>query len=324
MASTTPPPGERVSALVSIIVPCYNAAPFLAATLESALAQTWPRCEVIVVDDGSTDGSLAIARGFEARGARVLAQPNRGASAARNRGFAEASGEYIQFLDADDLLTADKIASQVTLLQKQPAGCVASCRWGRFTDDPDQAGFVDAEVFRDFAPLDYLIAHVGGRQMMHPGAWLTPRPLAERAGPWDETLSLNDDGEYFARVVLAAERIVFSPQGASLYRSRLRGSLSRRRSRRALESVVRSVELITRHVLEADDSPRVRAALADYWQRLEHELYPDALDLCRRARAEVRRFGGSRLQPEMGARERAVARVAGWRIARRLKRALES
>src|SRR5207344_1733600 len=90
--------------LVSILVPCYNSQAWIDRTLESALAQTYPRCEIIVVDDGSTDGTLTRMRGYEARGVRVVTQANRGASAARNRAQAEASGELIQFLDADDLL----------------------------------------------------------------------------------------------------------------------------------------------------------------------------------------------------------------------------
>jgi glycosyltransferase involved in cell wall biosynthesis len=73
-----------MSPLVSILIPCSNAAPWLAATLASALAQTHPRTEIIIVDDGSSDHSLAIARTFEPHGVRVVTQPNAGASAARN------------------------------------------------------------------------------------------------------------------------------------------------------------------------------------------------------------------------------------------------
>ncbi len=308
-----------MSALVSLLIPCYNAAPWIAATLESALAQTWPHCEIIVVDDGSRDESVTVARRFESRGVRVIAQPNRGASAARNAAVRAAQGHYFQFLDADDLLTPDKIAAQITRLQKEGDDCVATCRWGRFTDDPAAAKFVDEAVFRDFAPIDYLLLHVGAAQMMHPAAWLVPRGVAERAGPWDESLSLNDDGEYFARVVLAARRIAFSDTGASLYRSNLTASLSRRRDERALISVTHSVELIAGHLQRAEDSPRVRRALADYWQRLVYEIYPDGPVHCKRAEAEVRALGGSSLRPTMGSRERLAAQLLGWKLARRLR-----
>src|ERR1700688_447700 len=94
--------------LVSIVIPCYNAKRFLAETLESALAQSYPHTEIIVVDDGSTDGTAAL---IGAYADRVKAEfgPNRGVSAARNRGTALAAGEFIQYLDADDLLISDAI-----------------------------------------------------------------------------------------------------------------------------------------------------------------------------------------------------------------------
>src|SRR5262245_14900968 len=91
------------SGLVSVVIPCYNAERFLAETLESAFAQTYPHTEIIVVDDGSTDGSAKLIKDY---GDRVKAElgANRGGSAARNRGTALARGEFIQFLDADDVL----------------------------------------------------------------------------------------------------------------------------------------------------------------------------------------------------------------------------
>lgn len=311
-----------MSPSVSVIIPCHNSAPWIAATLESALGQTHSAIEVIVIDDGSQDGSDAIARRFASRGVRVVSQPNRGASAARNHGLRLAQGKYLQFLDADDLLTPEKIAAQVDLLERAGGRAIASCRWGRFSDDPARAAFVDDEVFRDFAPIEFLLLHTAKAGMVHPAAWLVPRPVAETAGPWDERLSLNDDGEYFARVILACDRIMFSAQGASLYRSNLAGSLSRRRSPAALESMALSVELVAAHLQGAEDSPRVRQALADYWQRLEFELYPAAPHLCRRAARRVREFGGSRLRPAAGRRERLAAALLGWRLARRLSRLL--
>jgi glycosyltransferase involved in cell wall biosynthesis len=310
--------------LVAILIPCHNAAPWLAQTLESARAQTWAHKEIIVVDDGSTDDSARIAHTYAGHAVRLVRQENRGAAAARNHGLSLAQGQFIQFLDADDLLTPDKIATQVELLQRAGHDCVATCRWGRFTDDPAATAFIDDAVFRDFAPIDYLLEHTGAARMMHPAAWLVPRTIADRAGPWDESLSLNHDGEYFARIALAARRIVFASTGASLYRSSLRGSLSRRRDRQALESVARSMKLIATRLSQAEDSPRVRRALADYWQRLIFEIYPAAPDLCRSAEAEVLALGGSPLRPEMGAREQLVAGLFGWKVARRMRRIFSS
>lgn len=317
--------GRRASGLtmprVSILIPAYNAEPWLAATLESALAQTWQNCEVIVVDDGSQDQSLALARRFEPRGVRVLAQTNAGASAARNRALREAQGDFIQFLDADDLISPRKIAAQVALLERQPAGAVATCAWGRFTDDPANARFVDTAVFRDFAPLDFLVLGASTGAMMHPSAWLVPRAVAERAGPWDESLSLNDDGEYFCRVTLASSGLAFcaDPDAKSYYRSGLPASLSQRRTKPARRSQFRSHQLVAQHLLAAETSPRIHRAVADIFQRFIYDFYPVPVDLMRQAASEVAAHGGSQIRPVMGPREAAFARLLGWKNVRRLK-----
>src|SRR5206468_12705012 len=100
---------NSLRAFVSILIPAYNAENWIADTLESAIAQAWPHKEIIVVDDGSTDETLAIARRFEPKGVRVVTQPNQGAAAARNKAFSLSRGDYIQWLDADDLLSRDKV-----------------------------------------------------------------------------------------------------------------------------------------------------------------------------------------------------------------------
>src|SRR5690349_18204647 len=96
--------------LVSILVPAYNAEKWLGDTLRSALAQTWDRKEIIVIDDGSDDRTLSVARSFESDILKVFTQAHQGAAAARNFAFRKSSGDYIQWLDADDLLASDKIA----------------------------------------------------------------------------------------------------------------------------------------------------------------------------------------------------------------------
>jgi glycosyltransferase involved in cell wall biosynthesis len=303
--------------LVSIVVPCYNAAPWVAAAIESALAQTWPEIEVIAVNDGSVDDSIGVLRRFEGPRVRILDQPNRGASAARNAGMRAATGKYIQFLDADDLLTPDKVARQVLLLEARGAGVVGTARWARFQGDPAAAVVTDSPLFRDLDPIEFLLLLTSGGHMMHPAAWLVPSDIAKSAGPWDETLTLNDDGEYFARVILKARQIAHSPGALALYRSGLPSSLSGRRDRKALDSLYQSCDLVATHLAGAEDSPRVRGALADYFQRLAYEIYPDAPDLFRRAEASVRRLGGSALRPEMGRRQAIAARFLGWKLARR-------
>jgi glycosyltransferase involved in cell wall biosynthesis len=116
---------ESTVHLVSILVPSYNSEPFLQECLESALAQTYPRVEVIVVDDGSTDSSLSIAKKFESRGVRVIHQNNAGQASALNTAFDASRGHYIQYMDADDVLDPQKIEIQVAKLDKAEPAVVA-------------------------------------------------------------------------------------------------------------------------------------------------------------------------------------------------------
>jgi glycosyltransferase involved in cell wall biosynthesis len=303
--------------LASIIVPCYNAERWVAAAIESALAQTWPEIEIIAVNDGSTDNSIGVLRRFEGPRVQVLDQPNRGASAARNAGLRAAKGKYLQFLDADDLLAPDKVSRQVLLLEARGPGVVGTARWARFQQDPATALATDSPLFRDIAPVDFLLLHTAGGHMMHPAAWLVPSDIARKAGPWDESLTLNDDGEYFARVALSAREIAYSLDSVALYRSGLPSSLSGRRDRRSLDSLFRSCDLVAAHLVGVEDTPRVRHALADYYQRLAYEIYPDAPDLFGLAEARARAMGGSKLRPSMGGRQALLARIVGWKMARR-------
>ena len=99
--------------VVSVLIPAFEAAPWIAATLESVVGQTWPNLDIVVVDDGSNDETATIARGFASRRVTVIRQDHRNASSARNRALTYALGDYVQFLDADDLLAPDKIEVQV-------------------------------------------------------------------------------------------------------------------------------------------------------------------------------------------------------------------
>lgn len=310
--------------MVSIIVPAFNAAPWLKQTLESALAQTHPAIEIIVVDDGSRDDTLAIGRAFASRSVRVLSQPNRGASAARNHGLRQAQGDFIQFLDADDLLAPDKIARQIERLQREAPGTVASAAWVRFHADIDERPFAPEPAWRDFtSPVDFLVLHYNEGWMMPPIAWLTPRQVIDCAGTWDERLSLNDDGEYFCRVLLAGSGIAWCSDARCYYRSGLAGSLSRQQDAKALRSLRLSIELNTAAMLAHADSPPIRAALANAWSNLGYELYPVLAAESKAAAARAREFGRPTRNVEMGYRLRLLSRFVGWRLAKRIQYALQ-
>lgn len=309
--------------LVSILIPAHNAGQWIEATLASALAQTHPRCEIIVINDGSRDDTERRARAVAAAAPpdhiRVFDQTNAGAAAARNHALRHARGDFIQYLDADDLLAPDKIERQLARLASAPPQTLASGKWGRFTDDPANTRWEDEAVYRARDGVEFLQLHHETGSMMQPGAWLCPRALIDAAGPWDESLSLNDDGEFFARVMLAASGLIHVPEARCFYRAGYAPSLSRRRDARALASLHRSVASTLNHWLAQDRSPRTLAAANLAWRRTALELYPEAVPLANAARRSARAYGTS--DEPYGAPRwvGATARLIGWTTARRFQ-----
>jgi len=311
--------------LVSILIPAYNAGKWIQETLGSALNQTHKNCEIIVVDDGSQDDTRKRAQAFAAQypAARIRIEPqeNAGASAARNYALRLGQGDFIQYLDADDLLAPEKIARQLAALTQQPPLTLAMGTWGRFTNDPAQTAWAENEaVYQARSGVEFLQLKLETHSMIQPGAWLIPRKLCELAGPWNESLSLNDDGEYFARVAIRAERLFYTPNAHTHYRSAISASLSQRRTPRALDSLYRSEQLTISHLLSENDSPRSRAAAALGWRRLACELYPEAPELARTARKAARDLGAVDDSP-LGVPSWVTwaARLVGWANARRLQ-----
>lgn len=308
--------------LVSIITPVYNAARWLPRTIASVQAQTHPAWEWLLVDDGSTDESVSLAGAAAAADPRIRVevQSNAGPGVARNTGLVLARGDFLQYLDADDLLGPEKIARQLARLERTP-GRVASCAWARIQGDagPETALFEREPVWADFAPVDWLVTSAMGGGMMATAAWLVPRGIAERAGPWMTQRSPNDDGEYFARVLLASEGVTFVEDALVYYRSEV-GGWSGARSHAAAAGVLASFASIARHLRAAEDSPRTRRALAAHYQRFVYGTYPDHPDLVRDAEATIDALGETPLAPPTGGLFGAVSRVTGWKLAQRLRR----
>jgi glycosyltransferase involved in cell wall biosynthesis len=310
--------------LISILIPCYNAEKWLRETLRSCLAQTWENIEVIVVDDGSKDRSYEVAQSFQVANLKVLRQPNQGASAARNRAYAEAQGEFIQHLDADDLLSPDKIEAQVRLLQANPPDMLAVSATKHFYDgqNPDNgklhAGWprVDSDD-----PLNWLIELLGPEQgsMVQPGAWLTPRSITEKIGPWDLSICPTpmDDGEYFARAVLASSGIRANEKGFNYYRQfRTGNSLSGQKSEAYRWGHFRSLGQIEKHLLARTSDGRAKKALARCFMDLAFSSYPAVPNVAAAALGKVKELGGAK-PPAFGTpKGEMLARLFGGKAVR--------
>jgi glycosyltransferase involved in cell wall biosynthesis len=310
-----------VKHLVSILIPAYNAEPWIAETIRSALKQTWAHKEIIVVDDGSRDATLAVAKRLESATVKVVTQDNGGACAARNRALAIAQGDYIQWLDADDLLEAGKIQRQMErqAVDQDPRVLLTSA-WGKFYFRTQRAAFRPDGLWQNLDPVEWLVTKFERGVWMNPGAWLVSRELTERAGPWDDRLAFSgdDDGEYMCRLVAQSSRVAFVPEARAFYRIGNAG-LSWRKSDKALESFYLATALSIEHLLALERSPRTKAAAVQFLQarlRYVHKVQP-ALGV---KLGELAAAIGGTLSPPRASRQfRAVETIIGFERASRLK-----
>jgi glycosyltransferase involved in cell wall biosynthesis len=308
--------------LVSVVIPTLNAAPWIGETIASCLNQTWRHLEIIVVDNGSTDGTLGVVRSMQSQAVRIYESGIQNAAAARNVGMARSNGDYIQYLDADDVLSPSKIADQFSRLQSGGPGCIASGPWARFEKLPLNEIAVAEPVWRDLDPLEFLLLSWGGGGMMPNFGWLTPRHIIEKAGPWDESLTLDDDGEFFTRVVLESSRILFCPSAMGYYRTTRLPSLSKTRSREAFLSGFSSVEQSVDRLLHVRDDADARRACAFRYQRFAYDAYPEHRDLAEKAERRAKDLGGCDLAPSGGKLFQLLSLMMGWKKAKRLRAAL--
>ena len=212
--------------LVSIVIPCYNAERFLAKALESAFLQSYPSTEIIVFDDGSTDGTVDLIRAY-GDSLQAAFGAHGGASAARNRGTVLARGEFIQYLDADDLLTPDAIAHRVAALRKTGSD-VAYSDWQKlFETQPDVFEVCEefARRIEDIHPVPEiaLMTHFWAP----PAALTYRRTIVEKIGGWKEWLPVLEDTRFLQDAALVGGKFVYVSGVGARYRVHRDASLSR-------------------------------------------------------------------------------------------------
>ena len=191
--------------LISVVVPVYNGKRFLAQALQSIRDQTYRNVDVVVVDDGSTDGSADLIDSFAS--VRHFSQSNQGNAAARNRGIAEAAGEHIAFLDQDDLWTPNKLAAQMQFLRKNPA-YLAVVGHQRYIAEPggERPAWIRPELWEQ--------DHTG----YVPGSLLARRELFDVVGRFDARYRYGSDSDWFFRAQDTGVKIGVIPQTVLLRR----------------------------------------------------------------------------------------------------------
>lgn len=304
--------------LVSILVPAYNSAPWLADTLKSALAQTWPNKEiVVVVDEGSTDDTLAIAKPFASKTVSVVTRPHMRAAAARNVAYDLCEGDFIQWLDADDLLEPNKISLQMQASEQIASRrTLLSAEWAHFIYRTSKARFKPTPLWCDLTPAEWLMRKLGRGDHMQPGTWLVRREILDATGPWDANILVDEDGEYFCRLVLASDGIKFVPgskvfyrvSGASSYSQRVQFLADERWHTRQLEFA---------HLRSLGDTEEIRAACVNFLQVWLIYFYPQRPDIVEQAQKLAATVGGRLEMPRLRWKYAWIEKIFGYEAAKR-------
>ena len=219
------------TASVTVIVPAFNAAPFVGVTLEALLSQTQVPEQIILIDDGSTDDTAAIA---ERMGVKVLQQDRRGPGAARNRGLELASTQFVAFCDADDWYVPDKLERAVEMLERLGASCASTDAWV-VRDDRVEGRKNEPRAVPSALTLEYLLVS----NPIVCSTVVARREAVEQAGGFDEAEDLIASEDYDLWLRMATkEPIAYSSRPMSFYRMHDASLSANTRFMRGLEKIL--------------------------------------------------------------------------------------
>jgi hypothetical protein len=307
---------------VSVIIPCRNSARHLAETLQSLVDQTWKEFEVVAVDDHSTDETHAILTSFQTFLTLRIVTPDsplRSASASRNYGYAQSAGDYIKFLDSDDILSPDQMQLQWIALKQKGMDKVCVSGWSRFYHTVGERPVEYVESKASLPPVEWILRSMeAGHSMMQCGMFLIPRSLIEQSGLWRPEPAPTDDFEFFIRLLLNASSVI--PTGGVLwYRSGQAGSLSRQSDAiHAQNAANRIVEALER-LIACADSDRVRPLAGRVFIDWACTFFPQHREISERLELAARECGVNLHEAGGGRLIRLCSRIFGWKFARRLQ-----
>ena len=310
--------------MISIIIPCYNASSTIQMTIDSALSQGYAEKEVIIINDGSTDRSAEIIKSF---GDAIFSEfwPNRGVSAARNQGTKLARGDYVQYLDADDLLAPDTLAKRVDALITTGAD-VAYTDWQQFTTDTN-GGICRGKVIA--LPIDRLgndaeAACASSTFWAPPAAILYRRWIVDKIGLWNARLPVIQDARFLFDAARVGARFTRVEGVGALYKVS-DDSLSRRSQKSFIKDCFVNATEIEAIWLESGDLTESRKqSLVQIWSYVVASTFRDDLPEYDEACRHLRMVSGRR-HLDMHLRDflsSAVGRATAWKTERSVRKLL--
>jgi glycosyltransferase involved in cell wall biosynthesis len=294
---------------ISVIIPCYNSDKFVLETIRSVQKQTCSDWEIIAINDGSVDQTLEILTEIVDDRLKIFSYENAGLSVARNRGLALSTGEFIAFLDSDDLWTSDMLEQQLAALQKHPEANVSYC-WTSYIDS--EGNFLrdgPQIIFEGYIYLQLLDSH-----FLNVGSLLIRRKAIESAGEFDSRLTYGEDLDYWLRLSLHS-RFVLVPKYQFFYRKwpgsktgSVNESLLKKHEKSWLLIVEKAVQLAPRY-LKHQCQARLNLRLADFYIRHFRHCQSDS-DWLNLAGQRIRK--AILLEPKLLLQTRTWRRIGKW------------
>jgi glycosyltransferase involved in cell wall biosynthesis len=312
---------------VSIIIPSHNKGEYILETVESALNQSWENTEVIVVDDCSTDFTKKILSKINDSKLKVYFVDFKNASATRNFGLQNSDGDYIQFLDADDILHPEKISIQLKEMDFKTDVLGVTNTKSFYKSINENGSEVDTEFLR-FSTDPFLFTcnmyQSVDSGMVQPNAWLVPRRIINTAGLWNETLSVDDDGEFFCRVILQSKQIVHTDKSLNFYRKyKTSGSnLSGQNSEKAFISMLDAALLKKKYLQEFIIKNKIEFNLIPVFNSLFVNImvasYPDYKNISALAKKNID-YNEKLILPKLGGKGmELLKKITSWKIAKQI------
>ncbi|MHB8206939.1 glycosyltransferase family 2 protein [Mucilaginibacter sp.] len=306
--------------LVSICIPAYNCSRYIEETLICLCKQTYRNIEIVIVNDGSTDGTAENVKKIIDQRIRLMNVTNGGAAKARNIAYKHSNGEYIVFFDADDYVQPDFIMQQLGKIDGRNDVIVISA-WGRFYQNDLKTFRKERIPYNEMFLEDWINCYwYNGNPMTIPGRSIIPKKLIDEGGLWNENLSLNDDLEFYTRLFLKVHKLIINQAAILYYRSGIEGLSSKKgvtANKSLYNSVILSTDLILNYFAE---NPSIKQSCANLLQSLVYELYPEEKGLVKTVESKIRTLGGSKIPFPSGGYTKFLTFVIGWKLTKNLKK----
>jgi glycosyltransferase involved in cell wall biosynthesis len=311
--------------LISVIIPVFNAEPYIQNTIQSILNQTFTDFELIIINDGSTDETEKIIEAITDDRICYYSKKNEGQCKTLNLGLRVSKGQYVKFLDSDDFINPTHLESFVlrikSLTLDERKQYLYLCKWQRFSAINDKWPMNHRPEWSDSDPISFIQKALGnGPDMLPAWQWLIPKHVLELSGHWNEELTLGNDFEFSIRLILASKRIVFCEDAIVYYRSDSIGNMSSDTKFETIFSVYKSAQLGITNILGYSSAPAIKRACADKLRIWLISYYPFIeKKFIRKVEKEIVELGGSSMDPGWSKKMRLLSNILGWKYTRILQ-----